>query len=298
MDAVAAQGLRLGGILDETVRIETATELPPVEAGTLVIVAVKAHDTDAAGRAIQEKIHPGAEPVVLLSVQNGLGNHERLRRRVPGATRVLRGLATLGCTLAAPGRIDFWGGRLLLEPGAYDRRLQRLLERSGIETAIAEDFSRQEWIKWILNCVNNPLTAILRVRNDQVVTETLRPLRARIAAECADLARASGVDLPEDVLPLVDQSLAASRNRSSMLQDIEAGRATEIAAFNGEAVRRADELGMDVPVNQAMVSLIAALEALRLPRSGQGRTDADPTSAKHPPEDPSPRPTQDDTPHG
>ena len=84
---------------------------------------------------------------------------------------------------------------------------------------------------------------------------------ARIASlRSMSVARSSGVDLPDDLLSAIDESLAASRNRSSMLQDIEAGRQTEIAAFNGEAVRRAEALDIDAPVNRIMLALVQALE--------------------------------------
>jgi 2-dehydropantoate 2-reductase len=131
---------------------------------------------------------------------------------------------------------------------------------ADLHTTVAADMPRRLWEKLAVNAGINAPTALARVPNG-ALTDGPAAATARAAArETARVARESGVDLPDaratDQLDRVVRDTAA--NRSSMRQDVEAGRRTEIDAINGHVVERATE---PVPVNETLTRLVRAWEA-------------------------------------
>ena len=160
------------------------------------------------------------------------------------------------------GKVEFWGGGLSFEKSAHSPELIALFCRAGVEAVESPDFEKALWKKLAVNCVANPLTALLGLRNREVVVHQLASLRRRIVEEVAKLAAAEGQPLPGDLPERVDQDLAASRNRSSMLQDMERGRPTEIEHLNGFVERRSTELGLEAPANATLAALVRARSTL------------------------------------
>ncbi len=114
-----------------------------------------------------------------------------------------------------------------------------------------------------MNCVINPLTALLRVPDNEVAADCLRDLRRRIVEECVAVARAEGVDLDMGILEELEGVIPSYRNFSSMCQDVMRGKRTEIDFLNGKVVELGRRHGIETPVNEAMVSLIRFLEGRR-----------------------------------
>jgi 2-dehydropantoate 2-reductase len=116
--------------------------------------------------------------------------------------------------------------------------------------------------------VANPLTAILGVRNDDIITPELAETRRAVVEEIRLVAREAGVELPEGLSDRVDEWLSRSHNRNSMLQDVACGRPTEIEELNGLIARRARAAGRRAPANETLLRLVRFMELRRDARRG------------------------------
>lgn len=245
----------------------TPVPVGPAGPADLLLVTVKAYDTPA---AVRQAVADGAvgPQTVALTLQNGLGNAEALAD-VLGAGRVLAGTTALGATLLEPGRVRRGGhGATQVAPWApgglaAERApaVAALLSAAGCDTALAADPRPLLWAKLAINCGINALTAVLRVTNGELLARPgARRLMAAAASEAGAVAAASGVTLPEDP---VERTLAVAgataANRSSMLQDVERGRRTEIDAINGAVADRGGALGVPTPVNAMLSDLVRSL---------------------------------------
>ena len=265
--------IRTQGLILETGEGEVRTKPAAVTrvedlaacAADLVIVFVKSGMTAAAARSAQTILGPVGR---VLTLQNGLGNAEMIAE-VFGADRVLAGTTAQGATLIGPGRIRHGGrgdthiGRLTGPVDDFCREAAMILSRAGIP-AIAEDTVQSLiWGKLVINVGINALTALLRFTNGQLNDHAeTRELVKLAVAEAVQVAAASDVRLPYDnaVEKVLAVAAATATNRSSMLQDILRGRATEIDAINGALVREGVRLGVPTPVNATLTLLIKALE--------------------------------------
>ena len=256
--AVRADGLRLTGAVDLTVYPEARTE-PPASAN-LVVVTVKAFDTPAAADALAAMDEAG----VVLSLQNGMGNEETLAAALPSP--VLAGTTDFGAERTGPGVVRCNGvGEVVLGPPeggespAADRAGGAFRE-AGIDATVAADMPRRLWTKLAVNAGINPVTALARVDNGAVLEEPLAGIARGAARETAAAATAAGVDLgPEEAVAAMEGvARETADNVSSMRQDVEAGRPTEVDAINGYVVERAEE---PVPVNRTLAALVGGWEA-------------------------------------
>ncbi|MCC6176464.1 MAG: 2-dehydropantoate 2-reductase [Chloroflexi bacterium] len=267
--ALARDGLTIehdGTVRRASVRTDTnPARLGPVD---LAIVLVKATDTAAAAEALPALLAPNG---AALSLQNGLGNVESLSA-VLGPERVLAGVTSQGATLLGVGRIRHagFGPTTFAEAvgGRSDRaeRIAALLEAAGFPTTAVEAVAPVVWGKLIANAAINPLGALLDCSNGELVE---RPSSAllfdRLAGEAGAVAAALGVVLPfpDSIEHARAVARVTHRNRNSMLQDVEAGRRTEVEAINGAVARLGEHAGVPTPLNATMAALIRALEEAR-----------------------------------
>jgi 2-dehydropantoate 2-reductase len=253
--AEGLEAIRTDGITveDETgpwsVRVGTA---PLSEAGPadFVLVLVKSTRTAAVAGTAARALRPRG---TIVSLQNGLGNREVLARAA-GAGRVTVGVATLGATLLGPGRVRPFPGRIVFAAPALGSvsRLALAFARAGIETGTTTDIDQLVWRKLAVNCAINPLTALLGVPNGAILSSAEDRARAAAAArEVGAVARAKGIDLEADPAELAFEVAARTAgNRSSMLQDLERGAATEIDALCGAVIAEGHRLSVPTPVNE------------------------------------------------
>ena len=272
MTAIEGAGLRISGAREVTTYPETTTDGTGLSA-TLALVTVKARDTDAAATALAS----GSVDVVC-SLQNGL-TEERLAAAL--AVPVLAGTTTAGARLVEPGHVVAADvGQVAL--GAYERGTQREKRRegwqgtnrdhadrvasafraAGIDAVAATDMPRRRWEKLAVNVAINPITALTRVDNGAVGTDPYWPVARAAACETAAVARATGVDLSDAAVleSLRDVIESTASNRSSMLQDVLAGRPTEIDAITGAVIARGKDHGVDVPTVALLDRLLRGLE--------------------------------------
>lgn len=266
--ALARQGIvvRLPGGERDTVPVPVvvAPNLPPVD---VAILTVKAYKTREAAAVLPGRLAPGG---AVLTLQNGLGNVEALGEAV-GPERVLAGVSILGVTRLGEGEVILAGlGPTWIGAPAGSRVPQEvaaevaaLFRQGGLPCEIRADIETAIWEKLLVNAGINPLTALLRVKNGELLTiPPAWELAVAAATEARQVARAAAVPLEVDpATRLREVCTATGGNRSSMLQDILAGRPTEIDALNGQVAARGATLGIPTPVNACLTGLLKALEA-------------------------------------
>jgi len=250
--AVRRDGLTVSGV--ESFRVEPAARTDPPDAADLAVVAVKAYDTEAVAAQIA-----GCDFGAVLSVQNGMGNEATLADAV--GCPVLAGTCTYGARLTDPGAVRFTGrGEVVLGPREGGRsdtadEVGGAFDAAGVETTVAADMPTRLWEKLAVNAAINPTTALARVENGALAGDPGAGVATDAAREVARVARSHGVDLPAERAIALTERVASetAANRSSMLQDIEGGRRTEVEAINGYVVRRAER---PVPVNETLARLV------------------------------------------
>ena len=230
----------------------------------LVLFFVKAYHTE---KAVSDALILEKEDTVFLTLQNGLGNEELICRKVDRA-KVLLGVTGHGATLVGPGHIRHAGrGKSFigeLDHGVTDRarRIAEIFSEADIETEVSADIHDLVWEKLLINVGINALSALTGVKNGQLLDypETMRLLDA-LVTEAAEVAARNGIRIegnPVEKARAVAQ--ATSGNRSSMGQDFDYRRRTEIDVINGAIVREADRLGIPVPCNRMITDLIKVIE--------------------------------------
>lgn len=262
MDKVRSAHLHISGPHDVIARPRTCVTVSRDEGYDVVLVTVKSYDLDEALDAVLPVLREGT---ALIVVQNGLGMID-LPDRVQGA-KVFLGVASFGVTYVGPGEVRFAGeGSLRIgaregEEGSI--RWVGMFQSSGVEAEVSPDIVRDAWRKAVINSVINPITALVRRPNGHLLdAPELRDLGEGLFEESMGIAVGGGA-LPAGDLDFQDVErviMATAGNRSSMLQDVERGRRTEVDAINGAFLNRGRALGLSVIYNSAVSALIHGLE--------------------------------------
>lgn len=232
-------------------------EVPPAD---YALVLVKSHQTERAAAWAAQVLKPDG---LVVTFQNGLNNGAKLVA-VLGVERVAVGVTYNGATLLAPAEVrhaaiqpTFIG----VTPVIAERvtALVALLCQAGLEAYPTPDIEGRLWGKAVANAAINPLTALWRVPNGEVCTTApRRALLADLAEETAAVAQARGVTLPfaDPVVYVQGVCRGTAANRSSMLQDVERGRPTEVDSITGVIVAEGKRLGVPTPVNEVVWRLV------------------------------------------
>ncbi len=232
----------------------------------VAIIAGKADSTSALSSIAEEIV---SEDGFVVSIQNGLGNAGIIASRV-GWGRVVGGSTTHSAWRDGDGGVH-WTGRGTLsmgnmdgsDPGKYESEFVSLLDKAGLNPEWSTDINREIWSKLMVNVAINPICAIAGVRNGallEIPDLWIQAIEAMKEAE--SVARASGVDLGEMDLEgyLKKVVIATADNRVSMLQDLMAGRKTEIDVICGAVLSKGEELGVPTPRNEILHALIKGIE--------------------------------------
>ena len=239
--------------------VETVSGDRALPGAKLALVLVKSWQTEKAAEQLDQCLAPDG---VALTLQNGLGNREKLVE-VLGPDRVALGVTTSGATLIGPGRVRPGGeGKISLERHPRIGKFASQFARAGFEVETIENLDSLIWGKLVVNTAINPLTALLRVANGKLIeSDDARSLLAAVANETAQVSAKMGISLPfeDPALAVEDVARMTASNRSSMLQDVLRGAPTEIDAICGAVVRAGEALGVPTPVNHTLWLLVRAL---------------------------------------
>jgi len=260
LEALRTHGVRVKDDGEERAYPVQATADPAECAGIrLALVLVKSWQTERAARQLGACLPSDG---LALTLQNGLGNRETLEQAL-GPSRVALGVTTGGATLVGPGRVRP-GGEGVISLGAHPRLdpLAGLLRSAGFTVEIVQQPDGLLWSKLVVNAAINPLTALLRVPNGELLNRpSARTLMADAAREAAAVATALHLELTHEdpVTTVEDVARRTAANHSSMLQDVQRGASTEIDAICGAIVAAGERCGLPTPVNRTLWLLVRGL---------------------------------------
>ena len=268
LQTLREQGLRLEAPDGSSDRVTIAATHDPTVASQAetVIVLVKAGDTVPAMVAIRPYVRADQ---IILTLQNGIGNAEKIRSALGTGPRVLVGVTSQAATRLGPGAVRHAGeGPTLI--GALDQRdsaaaaeLAKVFAQAGMPAASVPNIEHWIWRKLAINAAINGLTALGGFANGTIASDaSLLDAAEVIAEEGARVARARGIELGGMRRTIFETAVSTANNRSSMLQDLDAQRPTEVDAIHGAVLTAGEETGIATPATQVIAALIRAREKI------------------------------------
>jgi len=224
------------------------------------LVLVKSWQTERTARQLAQCLSLNG---IALTLQNGLGNAETLKSTL-GSERVAIGVTTVGARMLEPGYVQHTGdGKVILAATPGLNGLDEQLDEAGFQVEMAADLQSLQWGKLVINAAINPLTALLRVENGELLSRPdARELMEDTAREAASVAESLGIGLPypDPRAAVAEVVHNTASNISSMLQDVMRGTPTEIDAINGAVARAGEITGVPTPLNHLLWRLVKALD--------------------------------------
>ena len=248
-----------------SVSVKATTDPNRIGISDLVIIFVKSTNTSQAAKTAKFLMDDSS---LILTLQNGMGNADTIAEVIE-PTRIIAGTTSYGATMLGPGSICHAGiGPTTIgmwADGGKDKALYiaKFLTEAGIKTEAVDDIQSVIWNKLLVNVGINAITALTGIKNGQLLDlSTTQDISRAAVEEAMELARVQGVMIREDSVEHVFEiAKATSPNRSSMGQDVDNKRLTEIEAINGFVVREASKIGLKVPVNKTLTALIETLQS-------------------------------------
>lgn len=275
-EALERDGLRVSGKSDFTARLRATADAAALPEFDLGIIATKATEVEEAARRLGGRF----APATVMTIQNGLGAEEVVRRhgtwRLVSAVTFMSGFRHSDTHVEYELDTETWMGPYA-GTVAYERvqALERLLEDAGLRARAFPDLRPAQWSKLIFNATVNTVAAVTNLPHVSAFSATDAPadlghLVRDLMDEGRRVAAAAGIELHED--PWEMNVLAVRRGETeaaeghyahvpSMLEDVRAGRRTEVDFITGALVREAERVGVDVPLHRAMYRLVRAREA-------------------------------------
>jgi 2-dehydropantoate 2-reductase len=265
--ALNEHGLRVTGRSELSSRVRataSASELPAFDLG---ILCCKGTDLESVAASL-EGVAPDAS---LMTVQNGLGAEEVVRRH--GDWSLVSAITFMSGTRHSDTEVEYildtatWLGPYGDTPFERVEEVAALIESSGLKAQAFGDLRPSQWSKLVFNATVNGVAALTGLPHDlhfaaeDDLTDLGRLVHGLID-EGAAVARAAGPGVADDPWEMnVLATRRGSAHRPSMLEDVEAGRPTEVESINGALVREAERVGLDVPLQKALYALVRAREA-------------------------------------
>ncbi|MEW6200606.1 MAG: ketopantoate reductase family protein [bacterium] len=265
-EKVSREGLRFEGISGEMVIPICATSRFEDSGGAdLFLICVKSYSTEAAGKQIAPFVKNDS---IVMTLQNGIGNVEKLCE-IFSREQVMAGTTSQGANVRGIGHIHHAGrgdtaiGELDGKVSERANRTAEIFTRSGIPTRVSENVTGLLWGKLLINVGINPLTAILRIRNGEILN---RPpavaLMHRAVLEAYRVCTGKGIKLEfaDPIKKVEEVAMLTKDNISSMHQDVRAGKRTEIDAICGAVVDEGKAIGIETPINEMLWNIVKAIE--------------------------------------
>ncbi len=266
VSAIRRRGVEIHYGKGKVVRARTRAELAPASLVDceLVLMTVKAYDTSRAASLHRNQVRRGAQ---VISLQNGLGNVETLAR-IFRRQSILAGLTTEASLAFGPGKVVHTGRgetRLGRPDGKVTRESMRIVQefrRAGFRCVASKNIRGAIWSKAIVNAAINPVSAITRLLNGELVKlPALRETMFNVIREGISVSRAeNAIPVPEPEVFLFKILRDTAPNRSSMLQDVLRGKRTEILQLNGAINELGVKHRIPTPTNKVLTSLVLGLE--------------------------------------
>lgn len=260
-DSINRNGLRIensDGKVKGVYDIRAVSKLVKIEKNTLILLTTKVNDS---ATAISDIKNIARKDTVILCLQNGLGSENSVKKIMGKKCTVLRGITSFGASFLSDGIVRQNNeGYTAIEKSIFSKEIAENFSRCGLNAYVSKDIRTDVWKKLAVNCVLNPLSAILKVENGKIADEIFNPLKQSILDECVFAAEKNGVEL-DLTLKEINNMLKGSRNISSMLQDITKKRRTEIDYINGAVAKLGEKYNIGCPVNKGLVMFIKCIES-------------------------------------
>jgi len=230
----------------------------------LLLLTVKAYDTESAIIQAKEKIKPNT---TVLSLQNGLDNIDKIKKHL-NSMQIIAGVTTHGATFSEPGVINHTGigstiiGELKGDKTERIKKIVDLFNKAGIETIFSKNIIKDIWVKAIVNSSINPLTTFFQCKNGYLLENPiLENLVEKIAEESTTVANVHGIKIThEDMIKKTKNVIKTTKeNYSSMLQSYKKGKKTEIESINGKIVDIGKKHNIKPFMNEIMVYSINSI---------------------------------------
>jgi 2-dehydropantoate 2-reductase len=273
VEAMRRDGLRLTtAAFDEHIPVDASTDLAAVAGAALVLVCVKSTDSGSTATRLAPHLAPGA---CVLSLQNGVDNAPRLQALLQRP--VAPAVVYVATEMAGPGHVRHLGRGELVIPSDMGGVLSStevvaLFGCAGVPVEQSGNVLGALWGKLLLNCGYNAISAITDLPYGRLAAmpDIARTIHDAVA-ECLAVAEALQVTIPGDVWASVDRIATSMPGQfSSTCQDLRRGKPTEIDHLNGHVAREGERLGIETPLNRALLGLVKALEAKAGGSSGAG----------------------------
>jgi 2-dehydropantoate 2-reductase len=264
-DAVTSKGL----VLDkseglERIRARATVEISAIRDCSLILFCVKANNTSSTAAQMARFVRPDATIVCL---QNGVDNADQVR----DAANVvpIPAVVYVAVSVPEPGRVKHLarGDLIIGPPSERTTHLADVFARAGIPCRVSDNIEGELWLKLLRNCALNAISALGHARYGQIAqSDDAKKLMEDIVDEVLAVARAARVVLPgvddreSGMAAAMEIATQMADAFSSTAQDLSRGRPTEIDALNGYVARRGAELGVPVPVNHALFTLVKLAE--------------------------------------
>lgn len=265
--AIQSQGLKIEGVMgNHEFRLRATSHVSEVSEADLVVVTTKTYDTLSAALSAKHLIDAGAH---VLLIQNGLGTEELVARELD-TTKVLRATTCMGALQESPGIVHATGCGLTEIGSRYPEnypiveKLSNMMREVGFDVRSSENIEGVVWTKTLVNCGINPVGALTGLTNGEIYgNKALRGLVVRLVDEAVQVVKMLDIELTTEdpVRYALGTAKATGNNINSMLQDIRAGKRTEIDAITGEVIRLAKSLGIETPSSESVYALVKAIES-------------------------------------
>ena len=265
-EALNRDGLRVTGRSDLHAHVTASADPDAIEPFDLGIVATKANGLESAATALEGRF-PDA---LVMTTLNGLGAEAVVREH--GEWPIVSAVTFMSGTKHSDTEVEYvldtptWMGPYEDTPLERVEEVGDLVRQSGLEAEVFPDLRPAQWSKLIFNATVNSVAALTGLRHDHHFADEDQPsdlghLVHDLVDEGKSVAAAAGVELYEDPWEMnVHATRRGSAHYPSMLEDVEAHRATEIDLITGSLVREAERHGVPVPLHTALYRLVKARE--------------------------------------
>ena len=260
VEAVQRDGLWLDTqTFSEHVRLEASVEAAAVAGAQLLLFCVKSTDSLDAARQMAPYL---AEDAVVMSLQNGVDNALALQSVLPQP--VIPAVVYVATEMAGPGHVRHNGrGELVIGEADASTAIAALFSAAGVPATVSDNVAGALWAKLIVNCAYNALSAITQMPYGRLIQgEGVEHLMRGVVDECLAVATAAGISVPGDSFEDVARiARTMAVQYSSTAQDLARGKRSEIDHLNGYVVQQAQTLGIEVPINQTLQTLVKLIES-------------------------------------
>lgn len=270
VDKERAERYRKSGILINGTKINFDFVHPDEieETADLVIIAVKQHHLVQTIKDIKKLVGPDT---TILSLLNGISSEEIIGKEYGMDKMLYSFCAGIDSTRIGTdihftniGKI-FFGDRLNSEASARVKSLCTFFDKAQVPYVIPENIIKEQWWKFMVNVGINQISAILRAPYGSFTTAgAARDLMLAASQEVVEISQKAGISLTEEDIKKYLNILEtlSPLGKTSMLQDVEAGRMTEVDIFSGTVIELGLKYGIATPVNDVLYKIIKAIEGL------------------------------------